>query len=254
MPGSVLDALRDQFSFRTLLVGIGLLAALHVIFDASIPQLATMVGLGFVASVADAVSDAYDLRRSVERAWIGMTAVAGAAVTSAVADGSGRFPVAFLVVGVWFLLDAVQTIRHEGAIVDDEQRDGWDVYHDYVARRVHEALEERPMTRRELDEALEADEDAIDAALDRLGERDVVVRAGSEFRVAKADPDGWAGRTRYWSHRTIRRIARPLLLEFENDGGGRDPPAASGPADPGTASRGNTKGEADREQESARER
>jgi hypothetical protein len=54
---------------------------------------------------------------------------------------------------------------------------------DPVAGAVRTTLSDGPRTRRELWEAVDAEADAVDSALNDLQERGVVERAGSEFRL-----------------------------------------------------------------------
>lgn len=231
------DALRERFAPRSILYGAVLLAAFHVLLDASFEQLATMAAFGAVTGLTGAARDAYDLREPVEHAGLGAIAVVGGVGLLAAGEGATWLPAAFLAVGCWFLLDAVQTVRHEGATEDVP--DGHEVYHDYVARQVHDLLADRPRTRRELGDELDADDEALDAAVEKLLTRGVVTRAGSELRVASSDREGWWARTRDRLAGVVGRIARPLALEFgrESEADGDDARPASdrrGPAGDGT--------------------
>jgi hypothetical protein len=166
-----------------------------------------------VFGLSELVTDVYDVRQSVRHAGFGIyVLISGAALLLLGDSGLVALPVAFLLVGTWFVADAVQTVRHEGATEDEPT--GREVYRDYVGRRVHEALDDGPRTRRELSEALDADDGAIDAALAKLRSRGVVVREGSAFRVVDSDDEGVAARVAGLG----RRIARPLTLELDSAG------------------------------------
>jgi len=155
----------------------------------------------------------YDVRQSVRNAGFGVYALIGGAAMALSDPNVGALPVAFLLVGAWFVVDAVQTVRHDGATED--QPTGREVYHDYVGRRVREALDDGPRTRRELSEALDADDEAVDAALAKLESRGVVVREGSAIRLDDTDDGGIAARVAGLA----RRIARPVTLELGGDDG-----------------------------------
>lgn len=222
MPAALRDALRDRLTIRNGLGWIVVLALFWFLVGDSTAHFATSVVSIVVFAATDLLEDVYDLRGWIREAGLGAYALVGGAAMLAFADGSAWLPVAFLLVGCWFVLDAVQTVRHEGATVDDDPRDGQAVYRDYVARRVHETVRERPRTRRELADALDADEEAVEAALDRLVERGALERAGSEYRVGPdTDPD-WPTRAYRWVGALARRVARPATLEFADDGADED--------------------------------
>lgn len=88
------------------------------------------------------------------------------------------------------------------------------MYRNYVGRRIHETLDAGPRTRRELFDALDADDATIESALDRLQERGVVVRDGSEFRLDSTETER-LGRIRSALAGFGRRIARPMTLELD---------------------------------------
>ena len=214
MSAALRDELRERIRLRSVLIGGGLLAALHVLFDASVAQLATTAVTGAVIGLSEAVEEAYDLQSGVRSLGLaGVTLIFGIALLL-FDDGIWWLPAAFLVVGAWILLDAVQTLRHDGLAADDDARDGEAVYRTYVARRIHETLAERPRTRRELAEALDADDADVDRALDALRERGVLEREGSELRVSSTEK-GPLESTRERIGDGANRLARPLALEFE---------------------------------------
>lgn len=213
MSATLREAVRERATLRAVGSVLVALGVLRLVVDASVPQLATTATLGAVTGLADIVEDVYDVRESVTSGWVGAVAVVGSVPLLAFGGGPGWFSVTLLVAGGWFLLDAVQTARHEGLTEDDP--DGREVYRNYVARRTHETLAERPHTRRELCDALDADDETVEAALDRLRERDVVEQTGSEFRVRSSET-GRLGRGRRMLADLGRRVARPVTLELES--------------------------------------
>ncbi|PSP75074.1 MFS transporter [Halobacteriales archaeon QS_1_68_20] len=253
MSGSLRDALRDRLDRRSLVLGLAFLVGLRVGLGASVAKLAMTGTLVVVAGLADAASEAYDLRESVERAWVGVVASVGSAGMIALGEDPGWLQLAFLAVGSWFLLDAVQTVRHKGTTDAADPPDGRTVYRDYVARKIQETLRDRPMTRRELSDAMESDDETVDAALEHLRVRGVVSQEGSELQVTQTEPKGRVARIHDWTGKVARRIARPLTLEFRS--GGSDD---AGPGDVEPAGRESGDGrlarEDDRQREPARER
>ncbi|ELZ29593.1 hypothetical protein C475_01551 [Halosimplex carlsbadense 2-9-1] len=212
MSESLRDALRERVTVWATLQWAVALAVLYHLLDPSPAQfLTTTVSMG-VFGLSELATDVYDVRQLVRNAGFGVYALVGGAAMLLSGPNVVAFPVAFLLVGTWFVLDAVQTVRHEGATEDEPT--GREVYHDYVGRRVREALDEGPRTRRELTEALDADDEAIDAAVETLESRGVVVREGSAIRAVDPDDDGIAARVAGLA----RRIARPLTLEFRDEG------------------------------------
>lgn len=213
MPTRFFEALRDRLGVRSVLSATALFAILYFIFDVSIEYF-VQTGIAMaIVGLTDVAGDAYDLRESVQHGGIGLSAIAGSAAMLALGSESVGAPAIFLVVGSWFVLDAVQTARHEGATTEPSQRDGHEVYRTYVARRVHETLDERPLTRRELHDELDADDGTVDDAVEELRDRGVVECRGSELRVVPSR-DGPTAASRL---RTLaRRIARPLTLELED--------------------------------------
>lgn len=210
------DAVRDRVGLRSALSTAVALGVLWLLVGSPV-HLATSVAGLVVVGALDVLSEVYSLRESVKHGVFGAyTGLAGAGLLAA--GGAGWLPVGFVLVGGWFVLDAVQTVRHDGAT--EESPDGRDVYLDYVARRVHELLGERPRTRRELDDALAAESAVVDAALARLRERGVVERAGSEYRVTPDASRGRLSRTRQSFLGLLRRVARPVTVEFGREASG----------------------------------
>jgi hypothetical protein len=219
------EAVRERLTLRAVVYFLVAIAILRVVVDASVPQLAVTAVLSLVTGAADVVRDVYDVRQSVTGAWAGVVAVVGSGVLIGLGEGPLWFSATFLVAGAWFLLDAVQTVRHEG-LTEDEPT-GREVYRNYVGRQIHETLDEHPHTRRELFDALDADDETVAAALDRLRERGVVVQEGSEFRLDASEDDGGAlAGIRGTLAGLARRIARPVALELKSEG---DEPGDSTP-------------------------
>jgi biotin operon repressor len=228
MPSTLREAVRERLTLRAVVYFLVAMGILRVAVDASVPQLAVTAALSLVTGAADVVRDVYDVRQSVTGAWAGVVAVLGSGALLGLGEGPVWFSVTFLLVGAWFLLDAVQVARHEG-LTEDEPT-GREVYHNYVGRRIHETLDEQPHTRRELFDALEADDETVEAALERLRERGVVIQEGSEFRLDDSDDDsGVLAGVRSAVVGLARRIARPVALELKSgdDADGGSTPAGS---------------------------
>lgn len=206
------DALRERLTAKSVGTALVFAAGFHHFFGASPIQVAATMLVGAVVGLADVAQDAYDVREAVAHGLNGAIAFAGTGLLYALGEGPPLWFLAlFGSIGAWFLADAAQTARHEGVV--ERERDGRDVYRDYVARRVHETLEERPRTRRELRDALDADAEAVDAAVADLRERGVVVEKGSELRLDETDESA-GERVANRLAGLARRIARPVALEF----------------------------------------
>lgn len=212
MSTSLGDALRERLELRPVLVWLALTAVLYF-FGTPPLQLAATTVMSGVIGLYDVLADSYDLRESVRHVGLGAAMVLGGGGLLMFDESSVLLPVTFLVLGVWFILDAIQTVRHEG--ITEPSRDGHDVYRDYVARRVHETLKERPQTRRELGESLDADDEAIDMAVEHLLDRDVIKRTSSELRVPPSTDRSRLDHARGWIAGMISRIARPITIEFD---------------------------------------
>lgn len=211
MAETLREALREQVTLRAVAQWLVAGGILYFLLDpAPIQFITTTVSMG-IFGLSELVTDVYDVRRSVRNGGFGVYALVGGAAMVLSDPNVVALPIAFLLVGAWFVVDAVQTARHEGATED--QPTGREVYHDYVGRRVHEALEDGPRTRRELSEALDADDEAVDAALAKLQSHGTVVREGSAFRLDDTDDGGMSARV----VGLARRIARPLTLELDRE-------------------------------------
>ena len=218
MPGALRDAVREKVGVRSVLLSLGLAAALVVVFDRSLVQVGTLVAITLTSTAFDAVSEAYDLRKEFERFGFGVVGLLGAVSVRTLFGGPWWLAALVALVAGWFVLDAVQAFRHFGLTEDDDARDGREVYAEYVTRRVDETLRERPMTRRELSEALDADEATVDRALATLDERGLLVRDGSELRVDSPSAGGALARVREKARGALRRLVRPVSIEFRDDG------------------------------------
>ncbi|QLH81041.1 MFS transporter [Halosimplex pelagicum] len=249
MAATLREALRDRLGFWPALQWLVAGAVLYYLLDPSPAQFVTTTVSMAVFGLSELVTDVYDVRQSVRNAGFGLYALVGGSAMLVLGSESTWLPVGFVLVGAWFVVDAVQTVRHEGATEDEPT--GREVYHDYVGRRVHEALEDGPRTRRELSEALDADDEAIDAALAKLRSRGAVVREGSAFRIDDADDGGVTARIAGLA----RRIARPLTLELGGDDAADADGADGADPKPGRAERaGTADGRDDRSDAGERER
>lgn len=226
MSESLRDALRGRLEFWSVLQWIGVLAVLWYVLDPGPVQFVTTVVSMGLFGLSELASDVYDLRESVRLSGFGVYALVSGTVLLLFSADDVLLPAAFLLVGAWFVLDGVQTVRHEG--VTESEPSGREVYRDYVGRQVVAALDDGPRTRRELSEELAADEDAIDGAIAKLERRDVLTREGSAIRLTEAESAGMAARAAGKLGWFARRISRPFTLELggaETAGGirGSDP-------------------------------
>lgn len=196
----------------------------------------TRVGLALVLGVfvaAGAFERAVDAAVVSER----VAGVARAVVPLVVAGylvvgGAGDFQSATLVATVG-LQHAVETVRTGlKGDTDDEQAPDTP-----TTRRVRAALDRRPRTRRELWDAVDAEADAVDDALDRLHEVGAVERAGSEFRIATDEQRGL--RDRLWALVPGRDVDRTVDDESAPDYDAQPSPveARTGPTEWGHAGR-----------------
>jgi hypothetical protein len=247
MPDALRDAIREQVGVRPVLLSLGLAATLVVVFDRSLVQVGTLVAITLTSAAFEAVSEAYDLRSEFERFGFGVMALVGAVSVRTLFDGPVWLAALVALVAGWFVLDAVQAFRHFG-LTEDDARDGREVYEEYVARRVDETLRERAMTRRELSEALDADEATVDRAVATLDERGLLVREGSELRVDPPAAGGALTRVRETVRGALGRLARPLTVEFRDEQEGSDRRQSGDDVRNGAASR-----RTDREREESEE-
>lgn len=220
MPDSVPAALRERATTRSVLGWLVVVAFLYAVLGSSPLQLATSLVTGAVVGLAGLLTEVYDLRSEVESLGVGLVALLGGSALTLLDGGPASAGVSMLLVGGWLSLDAVQVLRHDGVREPTAERDGHDVYRAYVTRRVHETIRDEPQTPRELRESLEADADVVDEAVDALERRGTVVAAGSELRVAddeEAAENGSLARTRSTVAGWVRRLLRPVTMEFETD-------------------------------------
>lgn len=218
MAETLRGALRERATTRALVGWIVVVGVLYAVLGSSPLQLATSLATGAVVGAARLITEVYDLRDEVESLALGVVSLAGGAALVAVEGGHQPAGVAFLLIGAWTVLDAGQVLRHRGVADPAADRDGREVYREYVGRRVHEAVQDQPRTPRELREALDADGEVVDRAVEELEARDVLRRVGGELRSAddRQDDRGLPARTRSAIAAGLRRLARPVAIEFES--------------------------------------
>lgn len=215
--GRLREEIEDRIEVRSLLVLAGFAWVSIEVFDAAPEQFAaTLVGSA-IATGAGLVADAFDLQEGVRYGGLGLAGLF-AGVALFVANGAVALPAALGLIGLWLVLDGVQSVRHGGIGKPAEtQPDGAAVYQAYLRRRIRGLLGDRPRPRTELHEAMDADPDDIDAALAELQERDLVsLRGGVYHRDAPESPGGIA-RARAWLIKSVRRVARPVTVELRDD-------------------------------------
>ncbi|WP_226010780.1 hypothetical protein [Halomicrobium salinisoli] len=213
MASALRSELDARLSVRSVAGWLLFLAAFRFLLDASVLQLAWLTTTMIVGGLTEVVVDAYGVRDDVTNLGVALPLLVGGGALLVLDDGAAWVSGLFLVAGLWIVLDVVQALRHEGVIVDDEPRDGREVYREYVGRRVHGALQDEPLTRRELTDELDADADAVDAAIDDLLAEGAIEHRGSALRVVKTSESG-APLDRL--KRALRRIARPITIEFRS--------------------------------------
>lgn len=251
MADSVRAAVRDRLRPRSILAWCGFVAFLFWASDDATTLVGTSLVSAVVVGLSDVLAEVYGLRPEIESLGTGLIFLLSATGLSVFGDGAWWVSGSLVAITGWWVLDTIQTLRHEGLTVDedDESRDGRDVYHDYVTRKVDETLREQPLTRRELSDALDPDDAALDRAVAELDDRGLLVREGSELRTRSPPEPGALARARGLAATAAARLAQPLTVEFEgessaDDTGGADrhgPVAAR--AGPGSRS------DADRERE-----
>jgi hypothetical protein len=243
MADSARAAVGNRLRLRSILGWFVLAAFLFWFFDESAVQLGMALATSTILGLSEVLAEVYDLRSEIESLGLALVTLLGGLALVASGDSAG-VAVPLVLAGGWMVLDAGQVLRHEGLTNDEsDDRDGHAVYHEYVVRQVDETLREQPMTRRELSDTLDADNAAIDRALDTLAERGLLSRKGSELQVSSPPQAGPLGRVRDGIATALGRFARPLTIEFEND-----------TADEPRIERGRSEPAADRECEPARGR
>jgi len=219
MAETLRGAVRERATARAVVGWIMVVTVLYALLGSSPLQLATSLATGAVVGTAGLLTEVYDLRDEVESLALGVVSLVGGAALVAVEGGHQSAGVSFLLIGAWTALDAGQVLRHRGIADPSKARDGREVYREYVARRVHEAVRNQPRTPRELREALDAEGQDVDRAVEELEARGVLRRVGGELR---ADDDEQAdrrplARTRSAVAAGLRRLARPVAIEFESE-------------------------------------
>jgi len=213
----VREELEDRIGAKTpVLLAVVAWVSVGVFGTAPEQFAATLIG-GAITGVAGLVADAYDLRSGVRQAGLGLTALFGATALF-VAKGSILLPAALGLIGAWLALDGAQSLRHGGiGERNDPQPDGETVYRVYLRRQVRERLGDRPRSGTELREAMDADAGDVDAALAELRERDLVSLRGGVYHHDTPDSPGRLARARNRVVGGLRRLGRPVAVEFRDD-------------------------------------
>jgi hypothetical protein len=220
MADSVRSAVRDLVNLRAALIWFGFIAFSVWFADGSIAQIGTSLVMGVVLGLSELLSEVYDLRGEVRSCGFGLVVLLSGVALFAFVNGVWWLPVLLAGVGGWIALDTVQTLRHEGLFIDEddgESPSGRDVYHDYVTRKVDETLREQALTRRELSTELDPDDEALDRAVAELDDRDLLVRNGSELRTRSPPDPGALARARGVAATAAARLARPLTVELADE-------------------------------------
>jgi hypothetical protein len=166
-------------------------------------------------------------------AWISVevfnTASEQFAAALFVAEGSTLLPAALGLIGAWLALDGVQSLRHAGLDASPERSPtGKEVYRQYLARRIRELLRERPRSRSELCEAMDAEDETVDSVLADLREQDLIAIEAGVYRATTPSDPGALERIRRPIEKSARRLARPVAVEFGADAYGEGTDAAGG--------------------------
>lgn len=223
--GDLRDAARERLSVRSLAGAAVVVATWTLLFDADPPQVAASLATAALVGGADLLADAYDVEGG-RLLGVGVAGAVSAALLAAFGDGAPWLPVGLGAVAAWMVADAVQTIRHgPPGRASEAAADGTEVYHRYVAGQVQERLAEGPRTRLDLEAAMDADAEAVGAALDLLEARGAVERVGGTYRRAGQD-DGRLGRWRERLSWLAGRLLRPVTVERAGgEGRGEESPA-----------------------------
>ena len=248
MADSARTTVRNRLRPRSILIWFVLAAFLFWFYDESMVQLGMAIATSTILGLSDVIAEVCDLRSEVRTLSLALVTLLGG-ISLFVFGGStsdSGAAVAFVLAGGWLALDAGQVLRHEGleAAEDHDDRDGHDVYHEYLVRQVDSELRERGLTRRELGTELDADDAAIDHALDVLAERGLLSRNGSELRVSSPPEPGALARVCSGITAPLARLVRPLTIEFEDEASGDD-------ARPRPVEEALSEGKRERERESA---
>jgi hypothetical protein len=215
--GGLVEAIRERVSLRAVLAVASLWVLSTVVFDAQATQFAATLAGSAISGVANLLADAYDLRRGVRTAGLGLATLFGAALLAGLGESVG-VPAVLAVAGVWLALDGVQSLRHAGLDAPPERPPtGKEVYRQYLARRIRRLLREQPRSRSELREAMDAQDEAVDAVLADLRERDLVAIEAGVYRATAPSKPGRLARIRSTIAKSARRLARPVAVEFRSD-------------------------------------
>lgn len=226
MCSAVGTAIRERVSLWEVLVVLASVVIFRVILEVSLLELALLFGVLGLQQCADAarsvdVSDAH-----VSHAAIAVVALAATVPLAQLATDSYGIVIIALMTAMRSGYSAVKATRSR-----DETSDS--AVETPTTRAVRDALEGRPRTRRELWEAVDAEPNAVDTALEGLQDRNTVIRAGSEYRLdADSDPDpGLFERVRSWLFGEAPRADGPSqsteydagLSSISGDGTGQTP-------------------------------
>jgi len=213
------SGLRDRVDPESLLENLVLVAFIYWQFrtlSEPLHVLAVVVVIAAIVGLAGWLVERYDLRPAVKSLALGAVAAVYGAALFVFGGVPQAVAVGLFVVGVWFLFDAVQVVRHDGLYADVGSRP---VPRDDAARKVDYALRDRPRTKRELCDELDLDAAAVDDALATLDERRVLTREGSELRTSRRPTDDEDRDRITRVQRTVRRgasrLARPVTVEFQ---------------------------------------
>lgn len=219
----LLDAVRERVGVDTLVTAAVLVGLWTVVLDAGPVEVAASLA----ATALVVVPDAYDIG-AARHIGLGFAAVLGAGVLAAVGDGAPWVPVGLGVVGVWLSADAVQTLRRAPDPGPGAAADGREVYHQYVAGRIQELLDEGSRPRLGVAAELDADREAVDPALALL-----VERGGGDYRrstptVAASSAGGAADSAEWRAGSPGRSPSSSLPGTTRGPGRRSHPPADSG--------------------------
>src|SRR5699024_1252803 len=218
MAESVREAIRDRVTLRPVLAYVAVFGFLFWFFDEPVIQLGTSLATGLVMGFSGILAEAYDLRSKLKSLVYGLVVLVSGVGLFSLGDSGSCAGLAFMIAGSWIVLDSGQVLRRDGLKTDETpDRDGHEVFQEYVTRQVDSALREQGLTRRELGVRLEADDAAIDRALSTLDDRGLLTRHGSELGVSSPPKPGVIGRVRNGIEHSVGRLARPLTIEFENE-------------------------------------
>ncbi|WP_436911088.1 hypothetical protein [Halosimplex marinum] len=201
MSPSIRESLREEIDHWWVLAAVGIVVVFAGVLDATAAELAVVLAVLHAEKGSTVAEAAGVVREWVAEAASALAAVGGAGILWALgSDPSLAFVVLFA--GVRSGYGAAKTVLaasgsgRDGAARATDRAGSVTDRAGSTDRAVRSALEDRARTRREVREAVDADPDAVDAALVRLRDRGAVERAGSEYRVAPEPDPGFVERLR----------------------------------------------------------